>query len=195
MCYENIFLLRCNAIHVVPVIMYIYQCTYSVHNYNVLQAKLNVHKYALIQGQPIAYGNYEEIMQRSSEDEGVAATLDEMLTGLLDKENVSLTDGFQNQTMEGIEYYSEPLQRRRKMPSISEDTTFGEPDKFSNVITEEDKGGVRPRTHLSYFKAGGGYVFNCFMIVLFLVTQVHGHSMAATLIHRQSRLLSNNVLF
>lgn len=134
-------------------------------------------------------------MQRSSEDEGVAATLNEMLTSLLDKENVSLTDDFQNHTMEGIEYYSEPLQRRRKMPSISEDTTFGEPDEFSNVITEEDKGGVRPRTHLSYFKAGGGYVFNCFMIVLFLVTQVHGHSMVAALIHWQSCLLSNNVLF
>ena len=151
----------------------------AVHMHPSCMLLISLHMCIWFQGQPIAYGNYKEIVQRCSEDERVAATLSEVLATLMDKETIPLINDFGNNTMEQMGYSAKTCQKRRKI--ISMDNTLDESNKFSNVITEDDKGTVSVRTHLSYLKAGGGCIFNCFMIALFLMTQVNLYTVTALL--------------
>lgn len=112
-------------------------------------------------------------MQSCVEDGTVGTALNEMLTSLNNGlETFPLGDDLVSHTSKTMEECVKTSQRRNNKSSITGDSMLDEPDKFSNEIDDEDKGHVSMRTYLSYFKAGGGYVFNCFMIVLFLLTQV-----------------------
>ena len=117
-------------------------------------------------------------MQSCVEDGAVGTALNEMLTSLIKGlETFPLDDDLVNCTSaaETMGECVKASQRRNNKSSIHGDSMRDEPDKFSNEIDDEDKVHLSMRTYLSYFKAGGGYVFSCFMIMLFLLTQVPGY--------------------
>lgn len=131
----------------------------------------------LCQGQPLAYGGLEEIMQTCVEEGTLGTVLSEILASpVKDLEKFPLGDDIVNHTAKKLGECARISQGEKSQSSIAVDSLLDEPDNFSNEIEEEDKGHVSMMTYISYFKAGGGYFFNCFMALLFLLTQVHLNS-------------------
>ena len=107
-------------------------------------------------------------MHTSRADATTDATLNEMLASLgSDTEKKSSTDE-PNDREEGI----------KKKTGLKSGYSTKESEAFNNVLPEEDKrqGSISFRTYLVYCKEGAWCFLLCFMVVLFVMTQVSTHT-------------------